>query len=354
MNYLDDLMKATGNDLAKSVEEGIIAGDVSDYIDTGSYMLNALVSGSIYKGLPSNKIVAFAGEKATGKTWYIVGLVKKFLDDNPSGGVYYFESESALTKEMLANRGIDIRRMFVLPVSTIQEFRTQSIKLLDKYLEREDKDQKIMICLDSLGMLSSTKEIEDTTAGLETKDMTKAQLIKATFRVLTLKLGRANVPMLVTNHVYANIGGGIYAGNMMSGGSGIQYAASSIVMLSKKKEKDGTEVIGNIIHCKNLKSRLTVENKVVDTLLTYSSGLKRYYGLTELAEKYGVFKKVGSRYELPDGTKVFGKSINKDPEKYFTEEILNQLDKCAAKEFLYGSDQSQESESSKKQPEETE
>ena len=84
----------------------------------------------------------------------------------------------------------------------------------------------------------------------------------------------------------------------MGGGSGLKYAASSIIYLSKKKDKDGTEVVGNIIHCKNHKSRLTVENKMVDVRLSYSDGLDRYYGLLELAEKHGIFKKVSTRIEV--------------------------------------------------------
>ena len=122
----------------------------------------------------------------------------------------------------------------------------------------------------------------------------------------------------------------------MGGGSGLKYAASSIIYLSKKKEKDGTEVVGNIIHCKNFKSRLTVENKMVDVRLTYNKGLDRYYGLLELAEKYKVFKKVSTRYELPDGSKQYGKTILNDPKKYFTKDVMDILDECAKKEFRYG------------------
>ena len=122
----------------------------------------------------------------------------------------------------------------------------------------------------------------------------------------------------------------------MGGGNAMQYAASSIVFLSKRKEKDGTEVIGNIIHCKMNKSRLTKENKMVDVLLTYSKGLSKYYGLVELAEAAGIFKKVSTRIELPDGTKLFAKQILKDPQKYFTEDILNQIDNYTKVEYTYG------------------
>ena len=332
-DFLKDIIKETGNEYASLVSDGVEAGDVDTFIDTGSYVFNALLSGSIYGGLPANKITALAGESATGKTFFLMGIVKNFLDSDPSAGVIYFESESAITKQMVIDRGIDPERMVILPVTTVQEFRTQSLKVLDSYLMKADK-RPMLMCLDSLGMLSTTKEVEDTSEGKETRDMTRAQVLKAAFRVLTLKLGKAKIPMVITNHTY-DVVGSMFPTKEMGGGSGLKYAASSIVYLSKKKEKDGTEVIGNIIHCKNHKSRLTVENKMVDVRLTYDRGLDRYYGLLELAEKYDIFKKVSTRFELPDGSKQFGKTIMNDPETYFTAEILAQLEECASKEFKY-------------------
>ena len=334
-DFLKDIIKETGNEYASLVSEGVEAGDVDEFIDTGSYIFNGLLSGSIYGGLPANKITALAGESATGKTFFLMGMVKNFLDANPNSGVVYFESESAITKQMVIDRGIDPNRMIIVPVTTVQEFRTQALKVLDRYLQQDvDIRKPMFMCLDSLGMLSTTKEVEDTTDGKETRDMTRAQVLKAAFRVLTLKLGKAKVPMVVTNHTYDSMG--LFSTKEMGGGSGLKYAASSIVFLSKKKEKDGTEVIGNIVHCKNHKSRLTMENKMVDVRLTYDKGLDKYYGLLDLAIKYDIFKSVSTRIELPDGSKTFGKSINNEPEKYFTEDIMKQLDEAAQKEFKYG------------------
>ena len=330
---LKKFIKESGNEYASIVEEGVAAGDVHSYIDTGSYLFNALLSGSLSGGLPSNKITALAGESATGKTYFALGMVKQFLDANPDAGVLYFESESAIPRELIESRGIDPKRMVILPVVTIQEFRTQAIKILDAYLEQEEH-KPMMLVLDSLGNLSTTKELEDTAAGAETRDMTRAQIIKACFRVLTLKLGRANVPLIVTNHTYDVIGAYMPT-KEMGGGSGLKYAASSIVYLSKKKDKDGTEVVGNIIHCKNQKSRLTVENKMIDVRLGYQSGIDRYYGLLEFGEKHGVFKRSGNRYEI-DGKQLYGKSIYAEPEKYFNEQVMASLAKAAQKEFLYG------------------
>ena len=333
--FLKNIIKDVGNEYASLVSDGVEAGDVDSFIDTGSYIFNALLSGSLHGGLPSNRITALAGESATGKTYFLMGIVKSFLDKDPDAGVIYFESESALTKQLIVDRGIDSKRMLIMPVTTVQEFRHQALKVLDAYLLQNEADRKpLFLCLDSLGMLSTTKEVEDTAEGKETRDMTRAQVLKAAFRVLTLKLGRAKVPMVVTNHTY-DVVGSMFPTKEMGGGSGLKYASSSIIYLSRKKEKDGTEVIGNIIHCKNHKSRLTVENKMVDVRLTYDKGLDRYYGLLELAEKYEIFKKVSTRIELPDGSKQFGKTILNDPETYFTEEIMEQLEKCASKEFKY-------------------
>ena len=335
-DFLKDIIKTTGNEYAALVSDGVEAGDVDSFIDTGSYVFNALLSGSIHGGLPANKITALAGESATGKTFFLMGIVKNFLDANPKSGVVYFESESAITKQMVIDRGIDPERMVIVPVTTVQEFRTQSLRILDRYMQEDVNVRRpLFLCLDSLGMLSTTKEVEDTADGKETRDMTRAQVLKAAFRVLTLKLGKAKVPMVVTNHTYDSMGS-MFPTKEMGGGSGLKYAASSIIFLSKKKEKDGTEVVGNIVHCKNHKSRLTIENKMVDVRLSYEKGLDKYYGLLDIAEKYNIFKKVSTRYELPDGSKQYGKSIMSEPEKYFTEDIMKQIEEAVGKEFKYG------------------
>ena len=333
MNFLKDVASEIGNEYASLVSDGISAGDTSGYIDTGSYIFNALCSGSIYGGVPGNKITAIAGESSTGKSFFCLGIVQHFLESNPEAGVIYFESESAISKQMIEDRGIDSNRMMIVPVTTVHEFRLHSIKILDKYMSM--KDQKpMMFVLDSLGMLSTSKEVEDSEAGKETRDMTRAQVVKSIFRVLTLKLGKADVPLLVTNHTYDVVGAYIPT-KEMGGGSGLKYAASSIIYLSKKKEKDGKDVVGNIIKCKNAKSRLTKENSTVETRLFYDRGLDRYYGLLELGEKYGIFKRKGNRVIVGESS-VYPSAILKDPDKYFTGEIMKKLDEAAAKEFRYG------------------
>ena len=163
MSFLQDVVKEIGNEYASLVSDGVAAGDTCSFIDTGSYIFNGLVSGSIYGGIPGNKITAIAGESSTGKTFFCLGVVQHFLESNPDAGVIYFESESALSKDQIEERGIDSTRMMIVPVTTVQEFRTQSIRILDKYLQQpEDQRQPLMFVLDSLGMLSTSKEVEDS------------------------------------------------------------------------------------------------------------------------------------------------------------------------------------------------
>ena len=336
MGFLDSVIKDSGNEFASIVSEGVSAGDITGYVDTGSYIFNALVSGSLFGGLPSNKVTALAGESSTGKTFFALSVVRNFLAANPTGGVIYFESESAISRNMIEERGIDSKRMIIMPVATIEEFRTQACRILDKYM-KEPKDERVpmLFVLDSLGMLSTSKEMEDVANDKQVRDMTKSQLVKGAFRMLTLKLGQANIPMIVTNHTYDVIGAYVPT-KEMGGGSGLKYAASTIIYLSKKKEKDGTEIVGNLIKAKTAKSRLSKENKDVTVRLYYDDrGLDRYFGLLELGELGGLWKNVAGRYEI-DGKKVYAKAIYKDPEAYFTPEVMEKLDEIAKEEFSYG------------------
>jgi RecA/RadA recombinase len=335
MDFLKEIVKEIGDEYTQ------IAADIDEterFIDTGSYIFNAVVSGSIYGGVSSNKITAIAGETSTGKTYFSLAIVKNFLDTNPDGYCLYFDTEAAITKGLLTSRGIDQNRLVVVNVVTIEEFRTKTLKAVDIYLKTDEEDRKpCMFVLDSLGMLSTEKEIRDALDDKQVRDMTKSQLVKGAFRMLTLKLGQANIPLIVTNHTYDVIGSYVPT-KEMGGGSGLKYASSTIIYLSKKKEKDKTEIVGNIIKAKTAKSRLSRENKQVEIRLYYDErGLDRYYGLLELGELGGMWKNVAGRYEM-NGKKIYGKEILKNPTEYFTDDIMKELDTIAQKHFSYGTD----------------
>ena len=214
MNFLDDIVAEIGGDYIQLASE---IDETETYVDTGSYIFNALVSGSIFGGVSGNKITAIAGESSTGKTFFSLAVVKNFLDNNPDGYCLYFDTESAITKSLLESRGVDVSRTVVINVVTVEEFRTKALKAVDIYLKKKEEDRNpCMFVLDSLGMLSTNKEINDALAEKDTRDMTKAQLIKGAFRMLTLKLGQAKIPMIVTNHTYESMS--LYGGKQMSGG----------------------------------------------------------------------------------------------------------------------------------------
>jgi len=335
MDFLKEIVKEIGDEYTQ------IASDIDEterFIDTGSYIFNGLISGSIFGGVSSNRITAIAGESSTGKTYFSLAVVKNFLDTNPDGYCLYFDTEAAVNKGLLESRGVDTTRLVVVNVVTIEEFRSKALKAVDIYLKTEEEDRKpCMFVLDSLGMLSTEKEIRDALDDKQVRDMTKSQLVKGAFRMLTLKLGQANIPLIVTNHTYDVIGSYVPT-KEMGGGSGLKYAASTIIYLGKKKEKDKTEVVGNIIKAKTAKSRLSKENQQVEIRLFYDErGLDRYYGLLELGELGGMWKNVAGRYEM-NGKKIYGKEILKNPTEYFTDDIMKQLDTIAQKQFSYGTD----------------
>ena len=262
MDFLKDIVKEIGDEYTS------VASDIDEsetFVDTGSYIFNGLVSGSIFGGVSGNKITAIAGESSTGKTFFSLAVVKNFLDSHPDGYCLYFDTEAAVNKSLLESRGIDLDRLVVANVVTVEQFRTYALKAVDMYLKKpEDERKPCMFVLDSLGMLSTEKEITDALNDKQVRDMTKSQLIKGAFRMLTLKLGTGNIPMIVTNHTYDVIGSYVPT-KEMGGGSGLKYAASTIIYLSKKKEKDGTTIVGNLIKAKTAKSRLSKENKDVDS-----------------------------------------------------------------------------------------
>jgi len=339
-DVLTKLLASTGNSYAAILEN---TEDTYEFFDTGSYSLNLLMSGCTRKGHPDNFITVLVGEMATGKSFFIIGMVKEFIKKNPNGMVFVFESENAPTwsKASIAKLGLPTRNISLIPVITIQETTNQALKLAKTYMDiPEAKRPPAMMVLDSLGMLSTTKEMADSEAGKEVKDMTKPGEIKKFFRVLCQKLGRARIPMFVTNHMYDVIGAYMPT-KEQGGGKGPKYTASTILFLKKAKDKDKVtkQVAGVIVTVTTNKGRLTKENMSVKTYISYSKGLDRYYGLFEVCYDYGLLKKVGKQYKFPTGEVAFKKTIDKNPEKYWTEEMLDIIDKeLGEKYFMYGGD----------------
>lgn len=342
MDFLKSVVKDIGQEYA-SVASEIVENET--FVDTGSYVLNALISGSIFGGISQNKISMLGAPQASGKTFIALSVVRNFLEKNPKGMCLYFDTEHAITKKMLVERDLDVDRIVIIRLVTIEQFRQKALKAVEIYTKtpEEERNPCIMV-LDSLGNLSTNKEISDTLAEKDTRDMTKAALVKGAFRMLTLKLGQANIPLIVNNHVYDTME--LYGGKKMAGGSGALYSSSTILEISKSKEKEGSDVAGIIMRFKTVKSRFSKENQFTEVRLYYDErGLDRYYGLLELGEEGGIIPRVGNRYEI-QGKKLARKTIMESPEEYFTQELLEKIDEYAKTKFLYGkSAKSEESES---------
>lgn len=346
MSLAKTLMKAMSNPYVSIASEGKSSGSASTYVGTGSYALNAVISGSLFGGIPSNKITMFAGDPSTGKTFFALSIAKHFLDSDPEALVFYFETEAAISDKMLRERGIDTGRVIVPEIETAEQFRNNAVQLIEEY-EKVDKSkrQKVLFVLDSLGMLSTEKESGDAKENKNTRDMTRAQVLKSTFRTLTLRLARADIPLIVVNHVYASMDQ--YSPKVVGGGSGSQYAASTIIQLSKAKavgaDTGGASAdksrTGSIISCTATKSRLTIEMTKVKTLLHYRTGLDPYFGLFDMAKDAGMIIKEGKRWlDTTTGELKWGKDIvnPKKAHETFTQEFLEQLDVWVQANFKYG------------------
>jgi len=338
-DFFKTFIDGLGDDETSIAADGTSSAESSGFIDSGSYIFNAALNGSIYGGFPNNKAIVLAGDPATGKTFFALGMVKNFLQMNPKGRVFYFDTESAVTNEMMTVRGIDTLRVAKSEPETIERFRTVAIKVLDTYLALDEANRfPLLMVLDSLSALPSSKEVGDITEGKDTKDMTKPGLIKGAFRVLRLKMARAQVPFIVTNHIYSVIGSYVPM-KEMAGGSGAKYAADTLVFLSKAKDKDDDKSVrGSLIKVRMVKSRLSREETKVTTRILFDGGLDRYYGLLELAAETGLVKHLANKYEFPNGKKAFEKAILAEPEKFFTTELLDALDVALKPKFTYSAD----------------
>ena len=139
MDFLKEIVKEIGDDYTKLASD---IDDTEEYVDTGSYIFNGLVSGSIFGGVSRNKITAIAGESSTGKTFFSLAVVKNFLDSNPDGYCLYFDTEAAVNKSLLASRGLPLDRVVVVNVVTVEEFRSKALKAVDIYLKKETDERK--------------------------------------------------------------------------------------------------------------------------------------------------------------------------------------------------------------------
>ena len=318
---------------------------VSDWIDTGSYALNAIFSGSVYRGVPVGRVTGFSGPSGAGKTL----IINKIIANAQKKGYFaaIWDTEAAVDRQSAEGVGIDPSRVKYYPVETVEDCRNQIATFLDKIIAANDPNLKVIIAIDSLGNLASAKELRDVTEGKDAADMgTKAKAMKSMMRALTFKAAKARVPILFTNHIYDNPTS-LYPElvKKQSGGSGPVYLASLLVQLATRNEKidknEGQEAIGVAHNVSGVTlSAMTVKNRFVPPFLkaelynNFRTGLTRYAGLADMAIAMGVVQGDKS-YTLGDQKLGYRKNWENNTELWESA-LLPALEKVLKEKVCYG------------------
>jgi RecA/RadA recombinase len=252
---------------------------ITEWIDTGNYHLNAVFSGDLFGGIPNNRTICLAGESGTGKTFLLLNMCREA--QKKGYYVIYYDTEGAVDVDSIQNFGVDPEKFDHQPMSDLAKFRTSVTTLCKKMMEAKEKGYKtpkIMVCLDSLGMLATTKEIDDAMSGNSAADMTRAKMIRSLFRIITSDLTGLGIPFIFTNHTYASTG--MFPTINLSGGGGLVYSASVILALSKAQIKEGTIQTGIIVTVKTLKNRFG-KPIPIKFHIRWDKGMNRFIGMEE-------------------------------------------------------------------------
>ena len=342
------------NPEAKFLSESALS-TVNDWVDTGCMVLNSIISGSLYGGVPIGRITGFAGPSAAGKTY----IINKILANGQKRGMtpVIFDTEAAIDASSTTGVGLDPDTVKYVPVQTVEECRNQISAFLDSVIEAKMQGKFIM-SIDSLGNLASQKELDDAEKGKTAMDMgTRAKGLKSMMRLLTFKAAQAGVTILFSNHTYDDPAAMFPTlVKNQSGGKGPVYLASVLVQLAKRDEKhdktnDGDEILpeANKVSGTTLRA-LTTKNRFVppflegEIYLNFKKGLDKYSGLREMAVNHGVIEQTGSTYLLPSEKEgVPGQKIGyyknwKNDEKLWNDTILPRLEAVLKEQYSYSAD----------------
>lgn len=306
-------LKALGEDEATLLSEA--RANMVDYISTGSYALNRMISGSYKKGIPSNRLIALHGPSGCGKS--LIGGCCAREAQKKGYQVIYYDSENAIDKEFCDRLGVDYSSVIVRYPETISEFRNMAINDMTKWRETQGEEAKLFMVCDSIGNLMGTKERNDIEAGKDAADMgQRAKELRTCARSITAKCGQLNVPMIVINHSYEQAAANPMAAptRKMSGGEGFIYACTSIVSLRKRVIKEAEKnsagenkkvAKGVVLVAKTDKNRIIQEGLEAEIMLSFTKGLSKYYGLFVDALDHGFMEKQSTRVYVPHLDKKF-------------------------------------------------
>lgn len=357
-SFLDldkELSKISGFETGSILAENSFS-EVDEWIPTGNYLLNAQLSGTLFGGIPNTRSLGLMGDPGTGKSFVCLNVAREA--QKKGYDVIYCDTEGAIDKSSAIKFGIDANKVRYQPIKTVTEFQTFVANLLElvKKAKANGANPKILLILDSLGMLSTDKELRDAIEGKNAADMgAKAKELRKLFRVITLDLTAAKIPLVCTNHVYA--GGGYIPTKESSGGDGPIFAMSVISFLSKAQLKEGnsTTKTGIIVTSNLKKSRFTIPEPV-KFHISFLNGMNPYVGLQDFVSweacgigrgKFEEVKNAKGEKEMvftPSesaqarwAVKHLGKTITSSQlftAEVFTEDVLRQLDENVIKKHF--------------------
>ncbi len=359
-------------------------GDIKEWIPTGNYALNCQISGSLFKGLPSNRIIGISGPSGTGKTYLALNMAREA--QKIGYHILYFDTEFAIDENHVSKFGIDTNEFTLIPEDVIHNVKHQIVEIFEAMKDaiKGKKDPgKFLIIIDSIGNLKTAKEDNDSKLGEHKRDMTRPSEIKSLFRTITVPSGKLNVPVLFVNHTYTDTTAYVPT-DKIAGGSGVMYNPSVNIILSKAKLKEETKQskdanmsqTGIIVTSKLDKSRFT-RPIPIKMQINFFTGMNKYIylenfvdwetcgiqkgSLTKKVEKKPVLDENGEQviyrgkpkfeeietneieFVADDNSKTWavkhlGKNIRSAKELFtkhvFTPEVLQQLDKKMGDTFL--------------------
>ena len=312
-------------------------GNISDYISTGSYALNAALTGDIFKGIPDGRVTSVVGGPSTGKSFIMANIIREAQKKGYKPMAW--QTENASDKFFFQRLGVNTNNLTDLPVDTLEKFKNQAVQLIDFLSKKkeENPERKFLLLVDSYGNLMTEKEKENALAGHDAMDMgLRAKIGRLISRLITMPLARINVPMFCINHTYTNASG-YQPIEVPVGGEGFQYISSQVVSLKKVKikDKDTKELTGNFINALTTKNRLIPEGKTARLMVDFETGLNPYYGLIEYAVDAGLMEKGSTNYYVKHLDKKMFESKIYVPEVW--EPILEQLNEHIKSKYRYSS-----------------
>jgi len=292
MNALLDKLKKNTTIKETNVLSESKLFSTKDLIQTSVPALNVALSGKLDGGLTPG-LTVFAGPSKHFKTAFAMMLVKSFLDKYDDGIVLFYDSEFGAPQSYFENFGIDTGKVVHTPITDIEQLKHDIMKQVNE-LERKDR---VMIVVDSVGNLASKKEVDDALDGKSVADMTRAKQMKSLFRMITPHLTIKDIPMVVVNHTYMEIG--MFPKAIVSGGTGIYYSADNIFIIGRQQEKQGTEIVGYNFIINVEKSRYVREKSKIPIEVTFEGGISKWSGLLDMALESGhVIKPSNGWYQL--------------------------------------------------------